>query len=179
MQRANTVPGVTGVFLFVLSAARGQAPPKLEFDVASVRVREIESISVTRRTGTGRPCATPTSCLAEMTGRPSPYGGPGTADPGRMTFRGVSMEALLMTAFGVHQFDQISAPDSIQEWLVKTRFVGIKYDIMATFPAGATKEDAKEMLKKPARRPVWPCLPLANAGFRWIQADGGQGRAEA
>jgi uncharacterized protein (TIGR03435 family) len=75
------------------------------------------------------------------------FGGPGTAGPGRMTFRGVSMEALLMTAFAVHQFDRLSAPDSIQDWLVKTRFLGTKYDIVATVPPGATKEDANEMLK--------------------------------
>jgi uncharacterized protein (TIGR03435 family) len=74
------------------------------------------------------------------------FGGPGTADPGRMTFRGVSMAALLMTAFAV-QFDQISAPDSIQDWLVKNQFLGTKYDIVGTVAPGATKEDAKEMLK--------------------------------
>jgi uncharacterized protein (TIGR03435 family) len=143
MRGASGFLGVTGVFLFVLSAARGEAPPKLEFDVASVRTRVVE-----RPSGTVplHQCPTPAECLAEMKSRAPAYGGPGTADPGRMTFQGVSMEALLLTAFAV-QSEQISAPDSIQEWLVKNSFIGTKYDIVATVPPGATKEDAKEMLK--------------------------------
>ena len=37
MQRANVVLGLTGAFLFAANATRGQAPPKLEFEVASVK----------------------------------------------------------------------------------------------------------------------------------------------
>ena len=140
MRGASVFLGLTGLFLFAPTETHGQAA-KLEFDVASVRTRVVE-----RPSGTLHPCPSPATCLAEMKSKASPYGGPGTADPGRMTFQGISMEALLLTAFAV-QSDQISAPDSIEEWLVKNIFLGTKYDIVATVPAGATKEDAKEMLK--------------------------------
>jgi uncharacterized protein (TIGR03435 family) len=52
------------------------------------------------------------------------------------------METLILTAFTVQHREQISAPDSIQEWLFKGRF-----DIDAKVPPGATKEGANEMLK--------------------------------
>jgi uncharacterized protein (TIGR03435 family) len=115
---------------------------QLKFNVASVRVRVVESA----KPGTGHLCRTPASCLSDLREKgASDFGGPGTSDPGRMTFRGVSMETLLSTAFAV-QFDQISAPASIQEWLVKNRSLGVKYDIVAEVPPGATKEDAQKML---------------------------------
>lgn len=140
MRRANMVLGVT-VFLFVLSAARGQAPPKLEFDVASVRVAAVREGVV----GTGHRCSAPATCIAELEekakGSP-PVGGPGSSDPERMTFGGVTLEALILTAFTIYHPEQISAPHSIQEWLSKNRF-----DVAAKVPPGATREDAKEMLK--------------------------------
>src|ERR1700723_2920719 len=89
---------------------------KLEFDVASIRISAGERPPVT---GTRHECPTPTSCLAEMKemekGSP-PFGGPGSSDPGRMTFRRSAIDALIMVAFAV-QREQLSAPDSIRDWL--------------------------------------------------------------
>ena len=115
---------------------------KLEFDVASVRVASTEQPRVGG--GTGHACPSPAACIAEMKAAPPGYGGPGSADPGRMTFRRFSLQALLMTAFAVQSY-QISAPASIQEWLAKSN--PLRYDIAATVPPGATREGGREMLK--------------------------------
>ena len=61
-------------------------------------------------------------------------GGPGTADPGRIT-ASVTLQALIREAYGVN-FDQIQAP----AWIAESR-----YDIRATVPSGATKDDLKLM----------------------------------
>jgi uncharacterized protein (TIGR03435 family) len=114
---------------------------KLEFDVASVRVVTAPPVG----TGRGRQCSLgPAACLAQLKALPPGYGGPGSSDAGRMTFRHVSMETLLLTAFAMQPY-QISAPDSIQEWLDKNG--SPRYDIEATVPSGATRKDAEEMLK--------------------------------
>jgi uncharacterized protein (TIGR03435 family) len=63
-------------------------------------------------------------------------GGPGTEDPERITYTWVLARRLLTEAFGV-PFDQISGADGA----INTRF-----DIAATVPAGATKDQAREML---------------------------------
>ena len=115
---------------------------KPEFDVASVRV-SMERPSV--GTGQGHQCSLgPAACLAQMKASPPAFGGPGSSDPGRMTFRHVSMETLLLTAFAVQPY-QISAPDLIKEWFEKSG--SPRYDIEATVAAGATREGASEMLK--------------------------------
>jgi uncharacterized protein (TIGR03435 family) len=115
---------------------------KLEFDVASVRTGVVPRSPAT---GTGRPGPMLASSIAELEARVEanpPFGGPGSSDPERMTLRGLTMEALILTAFTIHHREQISAPDSIQKWLSKNRF-----DIVAKVPLGATREDANEMLK--------------------------------
>lgn len=116
---------------------------KLEFDVASVRVA-----TAPVATGRARQCSLgPAACLEQLKALPPGFGGPGSSDPGLMTLRHVSMEALLLTAFAMQRY-QISAADSIQEWLDKKDKNGSpRYDIEATVPSGATKKDAKEMLK--------------------------------
>jgi uncharacterized protein (TIGR03435 family) len=68
-------------------------------------------------------------------GRGGPQGGPGTADPGRITYTRVTLQALIRQAYGV-DFDQIQAPG----WIAEER-----YDIRATVPPGATKDDLKVM----------------------------------
>ena len=70
-------------------------------------------------------------------GRGGPQGGPGTADPGRITASGVTLQALIRQAYGV-DFDQIQAPG----WIAEER-----YDIRATVPPGATKDDLKVMFQ--------------------------------
>ena len=64
-------------------------------------------------------------------------GGPGTADPGQWTGKSVTLKNVLMTAYGVKQY-QISGPS----WLDSERF-----DIAAKIPKGATREQFILMLQ--------------------------------
>ena len=64
-------------------------------------------------------------------------GGPGTPDPGQLTYANVSLRNILMNAYGVKTY-QISGPG----WLDTERF-----DLTAKIPKGATKEDLKVMLQ--------------------------------
>src|SRR4051812_19252694 len=59
-----------------------------------------------------------------------PRGGPGTGDPGQITWAYANMMSLLMTAYDVKAF-QVSGPT----WIATER-----YDIVAKVPAGATKQ---------------------------------------
>jgi len=68
-------------------------------------------------------------------GRGGRQGGPGTADSGRITYSRVTLQALIREAYGVN-FDQIQGPG----WIAEER-----YDIRATVPPGATKDDLKVM----------------------------------
>ncbi len=64
-------------------------------------------------------------------------GGPGTSDPGHARLYGVSPQSLIMLAFDM-QFDQIK----------DVKVEGVRsFDIEATLPRGATKEQYKEMLR--------------------------------
>lgn len=64
-------------------------------------------------------------------------GGPGTNDPGRMTWSHATIKSLLVEAFNVRSF-QITGP----EWLNIDMF-----DIAAKLPEGATKEQTRTMLQ--------------------------------
>jgi uncharacterized protein (TIGR03435 family) len=66
-----------------------------------------------------------------------PQGGPGTNDPGRITYSRVTLQRLIAQAYGV-DFDQIQAPG----WISEER-----YDVRATVPPGATKDDLKVMFQ--------------------------------
>ncbi len=70
-------------------------------------------------------------------GRGGPQGGPGTADPGRITYSRVTLQVLIREAYGVN-FDQIQGPG----WIADER-----YDIRAMVPPGATKDDLKLMFQ--------------------------------
>src|SRR5580658_1670459 len=65
-------------------------------------------------------------------------GGPGTADPGRITYGRAGLRGLLTLAYGVQRY-QVIGP----EWLDSERF-----DITATIRPGATKEEVNAMLRK-------------------------------
>jgi uncharacterized protein (TIGR03435 family) len=65
-------------------------------------------------------------------------GGPGTEDPGQITYSNVPLRNLVMNAYGMKNF-QISGP----AWLDTGHF-----DVLAKVPKGATKEDLKVMLQK-------------------------------
>jgi uncharacterized protein (TIGR03435 family) len=64
-------------------------------------------------------------------------GGPGTRDPGRASYTGVTLKMLMQNAYGVKPY-QISGPG----WLDTER-----YDIVASVPEGATKEQFNVMLQ--------------------------------
>ncbi len=66
-------------------------------------------------------------------------GGPGTPDPARFTGTNVMFSTLVLRAFGI-QNDQLNAPD----WINST---DLRFDIGATVPAGATKEQLGVMLQ--------------------------------
>jgi uncharacterized protein (TIGR03435 family) len=64
-------------------------------------------------------------------------GGPGTADPGQMTFTNASIEDLIESAYNVKSY-QITGP----AWLESARF-----DVIARVPAGTTKEQSRIMMQ--------------------------------
>ena len=64
-------------------------------------------------------------------------GGPGTPDPGQITYTNVTVKNVLTQAYGVKSF-QISGPG----WLDSERF-----DIVAKLPRGATKAEFRAMLQ--------------------------------
>jgi uncharacterized protein (TIGR03435 family) len=64
-------------------------------------------------------------------------GGPGTPDPGQLTYTNVPLKNVLATAYAVNNY-QISGPN----WLDSERF-----DIVAKISQGATKEQFQQMLQ--------------------------------
>src|SRR5438477_5528333 len=66
-----------------------------------------------------------------------PSGGPGSKDPGRISYPFMSLKNLLMTAYDVKNY-QITGP----AWLDTERF-----DITATMPPDTTKEQFRVMLQ--------------------------------
>ncbi len=106
-----------GLLALIASAATAQAGETAPtFDVASVK-----------------PAAptTPGRIMVRMSG------GPGSPDPGQITYTNVSMKNLLMAAYDVKGY-QLSGPG----WLDSER-----YDIVAKIPEGATKEQFQLMLQ--------------------------------
>ena len=104
--------------LMVLScgAAFGQASPS--FEVASVK-----------------PAEPPPA--GQMGLRVMMRGGPGTPDPGQITYSNVTLKNVMMAAYDVKGY-QITGP----KWLDSER-----YDIVAKIPKGSSKEDVKLMLQ--------------------------------
>lgn len=64
-------------------------------------------------------------------------GGPGSPDPGQITFTNVNLSMLIANAYDVHDY-QINAP----AWMDSERF-----DIVAKVPQGSTREDLRMMLR--------------------------------
>ena len=64
-----------------------------------------------------------------------PRGGPGTSDPGQITWTNATLRAIVMIAYDVQPY-QVTAPD----WMGNER-----YDILAKVPAGATKAQVNVM----------------------------------
>jgi uncharacterized protein (TIGR03435 family) len=106
-----------GLVIFTSSAALAQtAEPSPTFEVASVK-----------------PAAPITGNFIRVGMR----GGPGSSDPGQITYNNVTVKNVLMNAYGVKGF-QISGPG----WLDAER-----YDIVAKLPRGSTKADLMVMLQ--------------------------------
>jgi uncharacterized protein (TIGR03435 family) len=102
---------------FSCGAMLGQTPDaKLAFEAASVR-----------------PSPPPGPNARVFYG--PPRGGPGTADPGQVTWTAASLLSILMAAYDVQAF-QMTVP----EWARTAR-----YDIIAKVPPGATKARVGEM----------------------------------
>jgi uncharacterized protein (TIGR03435 family) len=107
------------LLVLTVCVAFGQdaAPPA--FEVASVKV------------------AAPLQGGAMMFGSGSMRGGPGSTDPGRITYNSVLLKAVVARAYNVKDY-QVEGP----AWLDSER-----YDIMATMPQGVTKEQLALMLQ--------------------------------
>jgi uncharacterized protein (TIGR03435 family) len=108
------------LFAFMLAAAGvypAQAQPgKLEFEVASVKP------------------AAPQAGGRIFVGR---QGGPGTPDPGRVTFTNTGLKQLITLAYNLKPY-QVTGPD----WLDTQRF-----DVVAKIPPGSSKEQVNQMLQ--------------------------------
>ncbi len=94
----------------------GQSAPRPTFEVASVKLS---------------PPRTPGARLYFGPAR----GGPGTPDPGQITWTYATLRGLLITAYDVNEY-QINGP----AWLNSER-----YDIIVKVPEGATKEQVRLM----------------------------------
>jgi uncharacterized protein (TIGR03435 family) len=122
MRAAGVVVGLTGLFLFAPNATRGQAPAKLEFEVATVKP------------------AAPPAVAAPPGGGPRPGqqgGGPGTAEPERVRYRAMTVQSLLMIAYSM-PVNQVMGPS----WIESDR-----YDIVAKVAPGTTKGQVSVMLQ--------------------------------
>ncbi len=117
MRTNSRVAGLTSLLFLMPCVSRGQAPAKLEFEVASVRPSGPQS--------TGPAGA-----------RQWKSGGAGTNDPERLTYTLMPFRVLLMDAYGV-QLDQIVGP----AWIDET------YDIVAKVPSAATRAEQNLMLR--------------------------------
>lgn len=106
-------------FFLLLASGIGHAQTaKLEFDAATVR-----------------PAAPPTGAAALIF---QVRGGPGSDDPGRITYTNIPMRQLLLIAYGLTQPNQLSGPSSLEN---------DKYDIAAKIPPETTKEQFNAMLQ--------------------------------
>jgi uncharacterized protein (TIGR03435 family) len=139
-----------GLFAILLAVTAGVGAPQPEFEVASVKV-------------------------TNGNGPISMKGGPGTADPGRVSIENFDLRKLLTKAYGVES-DQISGPS----WIDSDR-----YTITARIPAGTTQEQFQTMLQnllaerfklaihhEPKEPPVYE-LTIAKAGPKLTSAAAG------
>jgi len=104
------------LLVFGCVLAYGQATGSLTFEVASVK-------------------PSPPVGSGERVYFGPPRGGPGTPDPGQITWTYALMKNLIMTAYDVKAY-QVNGP----AWMTTER-----YDIIAKVPQGATKEQVNTM----------------------------------
>src|SRR5579862_8583026 len=97
MRGVRLITGLTALFLFVASSARGQASAREEFEVATVKPFPLDPNGWVVRT----------------------EGGPGTSDPNRIRYLHPTLKSLLATAYGVENF-MISGHDRLDErWIIE------------------------------------------------------------
>jgi uncharacterized protein (TIGR03435 family) len=116
MHSMRNAPFFASIIALACLSAFGQTPDNLTFEVASVKSSPPPDPS-------GRVFFGP------------PRGGPGTSDPGQITWTNAALHSVLMTAYDV-QIYQVTAP----AWFETER-----YDIVAKVPAGATKAQVNVM----------------------------------
>ncbi len=95
-------------------------------------------------------------------------GGPGTPDPGQLTFSNVTLKNVLMNAYDVKGY-QIQGPG----WLDTER-----YDITAKIPKGASKEQFRLMLQNLLAERFKVGLHRETKEMPIVFAGGGEGRGE-
>jgi len=121
MSRAIAGPVLAACLCSVVhpqSAATAKpAEAKLEFEVASIK-----------------PSAQPGRGVIRL----DPKGGPGSGDPGRVTYTFTTILNLMVDAYSVKRYQVSGGP----KWLDSEQF-----DIVAKVPEGATKEQVKVMLQ--------------------------------
>jgi len=107
--------------LHAQSAANAKpAEAKLEFEVASVKPSGLPGRGVNGVIRLG------------------PQGGPGSGDPGRVTFTFSTIRDLVVEAYSVKRYQISGGPNSLDSE---------RFDIVAKVPEGATKEQVKVMLQ--------------------------------
>jgi hypothetical protein len=111
------------VFVSGTDAQSAGAPEKPVFDAASVKVDD------------------PWPGPPQRPSTPHESGGPGTSDPGRITFSHQFLFVIIMRAYDLKFGDQIVGP----AWLHETP--GNKYTVTATMPPGTTQEQFRIMLQ--------------------------------
>jgi uncharacterized protein (TIGR03435 family) len=136
------------VLISLLFAGASRAAEDLEFEVASVRGPASPMVGIMR-------------------------GGPGTSDPGRISYSHVTMGSILVTAFAVRDFQRIVGPD----WIFEPNADTVPaYDIEAKLPANATKEQANEMMRnllKSRFHLVFHMEKRTFEGYEMVVAKGG------
>ncbi len=119
MQGTNVVAGLLTLALIGPNLAEGQAPAKIEFEAASIR------------------SSSPVLPKQEKPINGVRNGGPGTADPGQVTYARVPLDQILADAFDL-SWDRIAGP----RWMITER-----YDIAAKVRPGSTPDEALLMLQ--------------------------------
>ena len=89
-------------------------------------------------------------------------GGPGTDDPGRITFKNASLKSLIVSAYGVKRY-RISGPD----WLDAGGF-----NIIAKVPPGVSKQRVGVMLQESSGRTIQADAPPREEGASGLHASG-------
>lgn len=148
--------GSVGVFLLLVAwpASSQSTQPRVTFEVATVRPS-------THKTSLPGP-------LAAMPAIGVTRGGPGSDDPERILYSGVSLTVLLTKAFGVPP-GQLSAPS----WLDQQA-----YDIEAKIPPGTTPDQFAVMLQNLLKERFGLVVHRetregAESGYRLVLARGG------